>query len=94
MIFYLFPMVFEIFLPCYFGNEVYEASIGLSASLFHSDWFTESKKFKTAMKMFMENTKSRLTVTAADGFFHVNLAGFLSICNLAYSIFALLQSTI
>lgn len=84
-------MIVEVFLPCYFGNEVSEASIDLSTRLFHTEWIKESKKFKKAMGMFMENTKNRLIVSAADGFFHVNLSGFLSLCNLAYSLFALLQ---
>lgn len=91
MIFYLFPMVLQIFLPCYYGNDVSEASNNLSNSLFHAEWLQTSKRFKTAMKLFMENTKRQVIISAADGFFFVNLAGFLKICNLAYSVFALLQ---
>lgn len=91
VVIYLFPMVLEILLPCYFANEVSIVSGKISTDLFHSCWYRESKQFKVAMKMFMENTKTQMTITAADGFFYVNLSGFLRIMNLAYSVYALLQ---
>lgn len=84
-------MVLEIFLPCYFGNEISIVSNSLSTQLFHSNWYMESRRFTAAMKMFMENTKTTLIVNAADGFFHVNLNQFLRIMNLTYSVYALLQ---
>lgn len=63
----------------------------LSMSLFNSDWFKQNRKFHVATKMFMENTKRIVAIDSAGGFFRVNLRGFLSICNSAYSVYAVLQ---
>lgn len=85
------PVVLIFLIPCYFGNEVSVTSEKLSASLFDSDWFKQTKKFHSATKMFMENTKKEVVINAAGGFFRVNLSGFLSVCNSAYSVYAVLQ---
>ncbi|CRK88695.1 CLUMA_CG002371, isoform A [Clunio marinus] len=89
---YMVPMILEIFLPCYYGNEILLASQKLSTSLFHSDWIQEDKKFKTAMKMILENTKNPIKIAAAQGVFPVNLVTFLRIMNSAFSVYAVLQS--
>jgi 7tm Odorant receptor len=80
----------QILLHCYFANNLTLASERLSASLFHSNWTNESKKFKTAMKLFMENSKKPLKI-AAFGVFHVNLDIFLRIMNSVYSLYAVLK---
>lgn len=88
---YMIPMVLQILIPCYFGNEVSISSEKLSVNLFHSEWFKENKKFTTAMKLFMENTKHSIVINAAEGLFRVNLGAFLRICNFAYSVYAVLE---
>lgn len=88
---YLIPMMIETFLPCYFGNDVMIASLKLSEGLFHSNWIDIDDKFKTAMKIFIENTKKPLKILAF-GIFVVNLSTFTSIFNLAYTFYAVLGS--
>lgn len=88
---YLFAMTFQIFLPCYFGNEILISSQQLSMNLFHSDWTSKSHKFKIAMKLFMENAKKPIKITAF-GVFEVNLATFTSICNSAFSLYAVFKN--
>jgi odorant receptor len=88
---YLMSMVLQIFLPCYYGNELSAASEKLSLSVFDSSWNEESEEFKTAMKIFMENTKKPLKISAL-GTFHLNLENFLKIMNSAYSVSAVLTS--
>ncbi|CRK88696.1 CLUMA_CG002372, isoform A [Clunio marinus] len=90
--FYMMPMILEIFIPCYFGNEILLASQKLSTSLFHSDWIQEDKNFKTALKMVLENTKNPIKIAAAQGVFPVSLVTFLRIINSAFSVYAVLQS--
>ncbi|CRK88697.1 CLUMA_CG002373, isoform A [Clunio marinus] len=89
---YMVPMILEIFLPCYFGNEVSLASQKFSTTLFHIDWIEEDKNFKSAMKMVLENTKTPIKIAAAQGVFPVNLWTFLRIINSAFSVYAVLQS--
>lgn len=81
----------QILIICYFGNEVTFYSSELSTSLFHSEWYNESKNFKTGVKMLIENSKNPIQINAADGVFQVHLASFLRICNTAYSMYAVLQ---
>ncbi|CAO1356263.1 unnamed protein product [Diamesa hyperborea] len=88
---YLFAMTFQIFLPCYFGNEILISSQQLSMNLFHSDWTSKSHKFKIAMKLFMENAKKPIKITAF-GVFEVNLVTFTSICNSAFSLYAVFKN--
>jgi 7tm Odorant receptor len=86
----LIPVVLEIFLPCYFGNKLTLASSNLSTSLFHSNWIVENESFKKTVKIFMENTKKDLKISAF-GIFDVNLASFSRIGNGAYSLLAVLN---
>lgn len=83
-------MTLEIFLPCYFGNELSIASSKLSTALFHSNWISGDEKLKNIVKIFMENTKKE-TKLSAFRVFEVNLATFSRICNSAYSLFAILE---
>lgn len=83
-------MVLEIFVPCYFGNEVSIASAKLSTAIFQSNWIDGSVKLKKAVSVFMENTKKDLKISAF-GLMDANLATFGRIGNSAYSLFAVLQ---
>ena len=86
----MIPMTLEIFLPCYFGNELSIASSKLSVALFHSNWIVGDKNLRNSVKFFMENTKKNMKLSAF-GVFEVNLATFSRICNSAYSLFAILK---
>jgi ABC-type Na+ efflux pump permease subunit len=66
-----------------FGNELTVSSNKLSLSLFGSDWIDEGKEFKTAMTIFLENTKKPLVIKAGLGVFKVDLPTFLWIFNSA-----------
>jgi odorant receptor len=80
----------QIWLPCYYGNELKFASEKISMSMFHSDWSTTTKSFKTAMKIFMENNK-KSTWIRAFGYIKIDLTTFISICNFAYSLYAVFK---
>lgn len=80
----------EIFLPCYYGNEISLAFAELSTSLFHSNWIESSKKHRTAMKIFLENSKKPIKITSV-GLLDVDFKTFASICNAAYSLYAVFE---
>jgi hypothetical protein len=86
----MIPMVLEIFLPCYFGNELALASSKLSTDLFGSDWIDGNAELKSLVKIFMETTK-KPTKVSAFGIFHVNLVTFTTIINSAYSYYSVLK---
>lgn len=87
---FMIPVTLEIFLPCYFGNELSVASSKLSTSLFHSDWIKGNKALKKTIIIFMENTKKDIKISTF-GFFDINLSTFTRIGNSAYSLFAVLK---
>lgn len=85
---YMIPMVLQIFLPFYFGNEIIVTSEKLQASLFHSEWFYQSKEFKTATLMFSQSTTSPMKISEFV-VFELTLENFLKIINTAYSLCSL-----
>jgi odorant receptor len=83
-------MTLQIFLPCYFGSELSFASGKLSTALFGSEWIECDKEIKSMMKIFMENAKKEIKISAFN-VFHVNLATFTTIGNSAYSYYTVLK---
>ncbi|CRK86981.1 CLUMA_CG000794, isoform A [Clunio marinus] len=88
---YLIPMLLEIYLPCYFGNEITLMSEKLSENLFHSEWPEENKKFRFNMLVAMEKMKRSLKI-AAFGVFGVNMNTFTDVCRSTYSLFAVFKN--
>jgi odorant receptor len=84
------PMTLEIFLPCFFGNELSFATSKLSTALFHSAWMNQDKSFRTNVKFLMERFKNEMKISAF-GVFEANLVTFVRIVNSAYSLLAILK---
>jgi len=61
-----------------------------SATLFHAACENKDPKFRTSMIIFMENAKKPIKVASAK-IFDVDLETFKTICNSAYSLYAVLQ---
>jgi hypothetical protein len=106
--FYVFPQIDEvstfiteffamlsvtlvIFLPSHTGQQVITESEKLNESLFQSWHFKRNKKFKSSLMIFKERLKQPLQVTAF-GVFQISLQTFLSIINMAYSLFTALRA--
>lgn len=87
---YMVPMMFQIFLPCYYGNEIILKSKNLSNDYFHSDWFNESRKSRNSAKIMMEFVKKPVKIRVI-GIFDVDLTTFMRICNSAYTLFAVFK---
>lgn len=83
-------MILQIFLPCFYANELEIATRKLSTNLFHSEWIYRGKPFKKAMKIVMENLKREIKFSAF-GLIKVNLGTFTTVCNFAYSLYAVFQ---
>lgn len=86
----MIPMVLEIFLPCYFGNDLVIASDNLSNGLFHSEWMNGNKKLRQNVLFFLRNATKETKISAFN-VFNVNLPTFTRIANSAYSFYALLK---
>lgn len=91
MFLYIISKLYQIILPCYFGGKFTFASSRISNSMFHSNWADKDKNYKTAMKIFLENTKKPMKITALSGLVAVDFVTFTTICNSAYSLYALIK---
>lgn len=79
-------MIIEILWPCYNGSEVEFASGKMSTSLFHSEWYTENRKFRETMLVFMERANQPIKINVF-GFYDVNLKTFTFVCKGTFSLF-------
>lgn len=64
----LMALMTQIFLLCYFGNEVIIRSEEISSHMFASNWpeiTTKNKKFKSTMIVFQERLKRKTQVLVA-----------------------------
>lgn len=87
---YGFTMLVQVFLPCYYGSELTSASEKVSTALFHSDWIGKDKKFRSAMKIVMENCQKPLKL-CAWGFVFIDVEMFSAICNTTYTLYAVFK---
>ncbi|XP_038121023.1 putative odorant receptor 71a [Culex quinquefasciatus] len=91
MVFYLVAMLTQIFLPCYFGNEVTLKSVKLTNALYTADWFRlAGVSDRKEMAALMLRTNKPIALKAGH-FFNYNLEAFTSTLNTAYSIYAVVS---
>ncbi|KAH8379880.1 hypothetical protein KR009_007802 [Drosophila setifemur] len=88
--FMLSGVLCQIFLYCWFGNEVYEQSKKLSTSGFGCDWLQCDKRFRSSLLIFMLNADRPLLFTAG-GFMGLTLTSFANILSKSYSVVAVLR---
>ncbi|XP_019892807.2 odorant receptor 94b-like [Musca domestica] len=91
MLQFLAVMIFEIFLPCYFGNEITLNSSEIMLDVYRTDWLEYSVANRKLIILFREFLKRPDKVTIG-GYFEVGLPIFTKVVNNAYSFFALLMN--
>ncbi|XP_038121032.1 odorant receptor 94a [Culex quinquefasciatus] len=83
-------MMNQIFMPCYFGNEVTLKSARLTHALYSSEWIKMNAPERKEIQMMMIRSMKPI-VLKAGGFFYYNVGMFTSTLNTAYSLFCVLQ---
>lgn len=75
---FVMTMLTQIFLPCYFGNEIVLKSEYLSRALYLSNWPERSQRYRMMVLIYMEmlHRPTRLNV---GGIFSLTLISFLSV---------------
>uniref|UniRef100_A0A1I8QB88 Odorant receptor n=1 Tax=Stomoxys calcitrans TaxID=35570 RepID=A0A1I8QB88_STOCA len=91
MLQFLAVMFLQIFLPCYFGNEITVNSAKLPTDLYNINWLEFSVSNRKLLVLFQEFLKRPDKVTIF-GYFDVGLPVFTKVMNNAYSVFALLMN--
>uniref|UniRef100_A0A182W020 Uncharacterized protein n=1 Tax=Anopheles minimus TaxID=112268 RepID=A0A182W020_9DIPT len=87
---YMLSMMFQMFLPCRFGNEVTRKSHLLRTSIYSSQWYEMRLKDRKTLHMLLQRMNKPLTLKAYY-FFNYNLQAYTTTLNMAYSVYALLQ---
>ncbi|XP_063912003.1 odorant receptor Or1-like [Zophobas morio] len=83
-------MVLEIFLWCYYGNEVIIQSEKLTQSAYSCEWVGCSRNFGTNLLFFMARSQISLKLYAG-GYFALSLETFMAIVKSSWSYFAVLN---
>uniref|UniRef100_A0A182N685 Uncharacterized protein n=1 Tax=Anopheles dirus TaxID=7168 RepID=A0A182N685_9DIPT len=87
---YMLAMMFQMYLPCRFGNEMTRKSNALKTAIYSSAWYCMRLKQRKTLHMLLQRMNSPLTLKAYY-FFNYNLQAYTTTLNIAYSVYALLQ---
>ncbi|XP_068156493.1 odorant receptor 94a [Drosophila tropicalis] len=82
-------MILQIFLPCYYGNEVTVNAHQLTNEVYNTNWLQCNPPIRRLLNSYMEHLKRPVQIRAGN-FFAVGLPIFVKTINNAYSFFALL----
>nr|AJO62236.1 olfactory receptor OR17 [Tenebrio molitor] len=88
--FYGFSASFEIFIYCWFANEIQVKSDQVPLSAFQSDWLGASEEAKKSLIIFMANAQRPLKISALN-LVDLSLNTFLKILKTSWSYFALVS---
>lgn len=77
---YFLAVIMEIFLYCYFGNDLVYESHRMTDAIYSCNWMDQGRSFKKILIIFMQSTQKNMTIMAG-GFFPVNLSAFVSVGN-------------
>ncbi|CAG9857148.1 unnamed protein product [Phyllotreta striolata] len=91
LIIYQYCILLEIFLWCYFGNEVMIQSNLLCDAAYKCDWTDCSPTFKKHLLYFMTRSQMEMNIYAGS-FFTLSLTTFVKIVKSSWSYFAVLIS--
>ncbi|KAJ3656623.1 hypothetical protein Zmor_015684 [Zophobas morio] len=91
MLLYQACILLEIFLWCYYGNEVIIESEKLTQSAYVCEWIECTKEFKKDLLFFMTRTQFPLKLYAG-GYFTLSLGTYMAILKSSWSYFAVLNS--
>ncbi|XP_039309020.1 odorant receptor Or2 isoform X7 [Solenopsis invicta] len=80
----------EIFLYCWFGNEVKIKSCQMIDNIFEMEWMTLDKDRKKSLMIIMTRALVPIQITCSY-VIPVNLSSFMGILKMSYSIYNLIQ---
>ncbi|XP_037912020.1 odorant receptor 59a-like [Hermetia illucens] len=88
---YFLCVILEIFLYCYFGEQLASESDRMTEAIYSCNWMGQDRRFKQNLIIFMQSTQTNMTIIAG-GIFKVNLSTFVTVLKSPYSLFAVLTS--
>ncbi|XP_050667293.1 odorant receptor 46a-like [Leptidea sinapis] len=91
MAIYLTCMLIEIFILCWFGNELILKSLELRQAAYDGSWMNIDNRSTMLIIVFMERCNRPLRVTAGK-IFTLSLATYTNLINWSYKAFALMRN--
>ncbi|CAD7085724.1 unnamed protein product [Hermetia illucens] len=88
---YFVCVILQIFLYCYFGNELINKSQRITEAIYSCNWTDQDKRFRKILLIFTQSTQTSMRIKAAD-YVVVSLSTFVSVMKSSYSLFALLMN--
>ncbi|XP_055389912.1 odorant receptor 2a-like [Condylostylus longicornis] len=86
---FFFAVTSEIFVLCYFGNNLIIESEKLEKAIINCNWIDQSKDFRKDFIFFLQKSQKQ-NVILAGSYVPVTYATFLTVLKSAYSLFTLL----
>lgn len=78
VVLYIFGMIFEILMPCYYGSMLKVKSEQLLEGLYSSNWMHQSRKFKSSMLIIGQRALQPIT-PVIGGLLPLALPTFVSV---------------
>lgn len=88
---FVLTMLTQIFLPCFFGNEIALKSGSIPRAVYCSNWPNGSRRYRKLVLVYMAMLKKPKRLVVGQ-LFSLTLDSFLSVLNRAYSMYAVVQS--
>lgn len=76
---YLIGMIFEIFMPCYYGSMLQVKSEQLLVGLYRSNWMPQSRKFKSSMLIIGQRAMQPIIPLVGGGLLALALPTFVAV---------------
>nr|AWT23255.1 OR1 [Hycleus cichorii]AWT23256.1 OR6 [Hycleus cichorii] len=91
LLFYFTAMLVQLWMYCWFGNEIILKSIQVGDACYNSKWYElDSKLIKNYVFLIMERCKRPIAISVY-GLATLSLTSYVSILNWSYSYYALLR---
>lgn len=87
---FMVSVTVQIFLPCFFGNELLLASEQLTRHAYASNWPLLGERFARLQRVFVERTQRSVHVMVVK-MFPLKLQTFTSISSFGYRLYAVLK---
>ncbi|RLZ02204.1 Odorant receptor 39 [Cephus cinctus] len=85
-------MVYQIFIYCWHGNELWLQSESVLRMSFTSNWWEHNRRYKKALQMVMLRA-SRPVILTAGKLLKLSLETFVAILRVSYSLFTVLKTS-
>ncbi|XP_076281933.1 odorant receptor Or1 [Lasioglossum baleicum] len=92
MLMYMCCMIYQIFIFCWHGNELYLHSLDISLAAYTNKWWQKTESFKQAIQIIITRAQRPL-ILSVGSIMELSLQNFVRILRMSYSIFTVLQTS-